>query len=183
MFVSFIYQLENPPHGALKKKFSVDIQLLSYTFLIRLINRAFNLHSNFTLVARESSILKCDFIVHDDFDVDGCVFNMFDVDNHDPESNSMSAVEFIVYKYPLTKDQLESDLTALDEQHMTDNERFELIFLYDDCIIVTIKPKDRRQTTLLQKATSMIHRQRRQGKQWTHSYLSRLATWFRSFIK
>ncbi|CAF5167906.1 unnamed protein product, partial [Rotaria sp. Silwood1] len=50
----------------LRKKFSVDIQLLSYSFLIRLVNRTFNLHSNFTLIAKESSSFKCNFPVTDD---------------------------------------------------------------------------------------------------------------------
>ena len=59
-----------------KKKFSVDTQLLSYSFLVRLINRTFDLRSNFTLIAKESSSFRCNFPVTDDFDVDGCIMNM-----------------------------------------------------------------------------------------------------------
>lgn len=140
-----------------KKKFSVDTQLLSYSFLVRLINRTFNLRSNFTLIAKESSSLRCNFPVTDDFDVDGCIMNM--TEEIDDENKHHTTLEFIVYKYPRTKDQLQSDSDdwcVLDENSNTaerKDDNFEIIPIQNDCIIVTVKPKDQRQETFLQKAT------------------------------
>ena len=141
-----------------QKKFSVDTQLLSYSFLIRLINRTFNLRSNFTLIAKESSSLKCNFPITDDFDVDGCFMNMSDEINDENKQQS-SILEFIVYKYPRTKDQIQSDSDdwcVLDDNYTNPNDKddnFEIISIQNDCIIVTIKAKDNRQETFLQKAT------------------------------
>jgi hypothetical protein len=140
-----------------RKKFSVDIQLLSYSFLIRLINRTFNLRSNFTLVAKESSVLKCDFIITDDFDVDGCIMNMSD--DNDYEHKQQSTLEFIVYQYPRTKEQIQydtDDWCVLEDNYTNLNakeDHFELIQIQNDSILVTIKAKDNRQETFLQKAT------------------------------
>ncbi|CAF1299255.1 unnamed protein product [Adineta ricciae] len=144
-----------------KKKFSVDTQLLSYSVLVRLINRTFNLRSNFTLIAKESSSFRCNFPVTDDFDVDGCIMNM--TEEIDDENKQHSTLEFIVYKYPRTKDQLQydsDDWCVLDEssnivERKDDN--FEIIPIQNDCIIVTVKPKDQRQETFLQKATGWLH--------------------------
>ena len=140
-----------------QKKFSVDIQLLSYSFLVSLINRTFNLRSNFTLVAKESSSLKCNFPVTDDFDVDGCIMNMTEETND--EMKQQPILEFIVYKYPRTKDQIQCDSDewcVLDDNYTnaTDKEdNFEIIPIQNDCVLVTVKPKDHRQETFLQKAT------------------------------
>ncbi len=138
-----------------RKKFSIDTQLLSYSFLIRLINQTFNLRSNFTLVAKDSSSFKCNFPVTDDFDVDGCIMNMSD--ENDDEHKQQSILEFIVYKYPRTKDQIQydSDGWCILEENCTNDkdDNFEVIQIQNDCILVTIKPKDNRQETFLQKAT------------------------------
>jgi hypothetical protein len=119
--------------------------------LIRLINRTFNLHSNFTLVAKESTSLKCNFPVTDDFDIDGCIMNMLD------ENEQQSILEFIVYKYPRTKDQIQydsDDWCVLENNGSDDKEdNFEVLYIQDNCILVTIKPKDIQQETFLQKAT------------------------------
>ncbi len=119
--------------------------------MIRLINRTFNLHSNFTLVAKESTSLKCNFPVTDDFDIDGCIMNMLD------ENEQQSILEFIVYKYPRTKDQIQydsDDWCVLENNGSDDKEdNFEVLYIQDNCILVTIKPKDIQQETFLQKAT------------------------------
>ncbi|UJR36590.1 hypothetical protein I4U23_029309 [Adineta vaga] len=144
-----------------KKKFSVDIQLLSYSFLVRLINRTFNLRSNFTLIAKESSSFRCNFPVTDDFDVDGCIMNM--MEETDDENKQQSTLEFIVYKYPRTKDQFQydsDDWCVLDENSTNINSKddnFEIISIQNDCILVTVRPKDNRQETFLQKATGWLH--------------------------
>ncbi len=119
--------------------------------MIRLINRTFNLHSNFTLVAKESTSLKCNFPVTDDFDIDGCIMNMLD------ENEQQSILEFIVYKYPRTKDQIQydsDDWCVLENNGSDDKEdNFEVLYIQDNCILVTIKPKNIQQETFLQKAT------------------------------
>ncbi len=119
--------------------------------MIRLINRTFHLHSNFTLVAKESTSLKCNFPVTDDFDIDGCIMNMLD------ENEQQSILEFIVYKYPRTKDQIQydsDDWCVLENNGSDDKEdNFEVLYIQDNCILVTIKPKDIQQETFLQKAT------------------------------
>ena len=69
----------------LAKRFSVDIPLLSYSFLIRLINRTFNLHSNFQLETKNH------FLITDDFDLDGYIMNQIDENNF----------EFIVNQYDI----------------------------------------------------------------------------------
>ena len=141
-----------------KKKFSVDIQLLSYSFLIRLINQTFNLHSNFTLISKESSSFKCNFPVTDDFDIDGCIMNILDENTDDNKQQSI--LEFIAYEYPRTKDQIEyefEDWCVYEDGYtnLNDNDNnFELIPILNDSILVTIKPKDNRQETFLQKTTS-----------------------------
>lgn len=138
-----------------RRKFSVDNQLLSHLFLIRLINRVFNLRSNFTLVAKESGVLKCNFPVTDDFDVDGCLMNLMD------DSEQQSTLEFIVYKYPQTKEQLDAEYDSWcifeDGDAQDQNDNFEILPIQNDCIIVTIKPKDNRQETFLQKATGWLY--------------------------
>ena len=140
-----------------KKKFSIDIQLLSYSFLIRLINQTFNLHSNFTLIAQASSSYKCNFPITDDFDIDGCIMNSLDENND--EKKQQSILEFIACKYPRTKAQIEYEFDGWcvyedDSTNLNDkDDDFELIQVLDDSILVTIKPKGNRQETFLQKAT------------------------------
>ncbi|CAF1449603.1 unnamed protein product, partial [Adineta steineri] len=146
-----------------KKKFSVDIQLLSYSFLVRLINRTFNLRSNFTLMAKETSSLKCNFPVTDDFDVDGCIMSMSEDIEDDNKQQQQSILEFIVYKYPRTKDQIQydsDDWCVVDDNCTNLNDKddnFEIIPIRNDSILVTIKAKDHRQETFLQKATGWLH--------------------------
>ena len=83
-------------------------------------------------------------------------------DEHRASAASGSTLEFIVYQYPRTKEQIESESAewcVLDEQSMNSTEKednFELIQIRDDCIIVTIKPKDQRQESFLQKATGTV---------------------------
>ncbi|CAF4817602.1 unnamed protein product [Rotaria sp. Silwood1] len=159
--IVFIISLNYCNQCQLRKKFSVDIQLLSYSFLIRLVNRTFNLHSNFTLIAKESSSFKCNFPVTDDFDVDGCIMNM--LDENDEENKHQSLLEFIAYQYPRTKSELESnsnDWCLLEDNYTNlndNNDNFEIIEIENNSILVTIKPKDNRQETFLQKATSWLH--------------------------
>jgi hypothetical protein len=116
----------------LQKKFSVDIPLLSYSFLIRLINRIFNLHSNFILKTKYNIIIK------DDFDLDGCIMNEINENN----------LEFIINQYDI-------DDWYIIEDNLNDN--FNLIEIENNCILVTIKTIYHRQETLLQKATSWFH--------------------------
>ena len=133
----------------------MDIPFLSYSFLVRLINRTHHLRSNFTLVAKESSVLQCAMVIADDFDLDGCIMSIFD------EKHKQSApLEFVVYQYPRTKEQIECDSDGwcdLDEQCRTlnenNNDKFELLHIEHDSIIITVKPTDQRQETFLQKAT------------------------------
>jgi hypothetical protein len=102
-------------------------------------------------VAKESSSLKCNFPVTDDFDVDGCIMNISD------EHEQQSILEFIVYKYPRTKEQIQydsDDWCVVQENSSNDkDDNFEVIKIQNDCILVTIKPKDIQQETFLQKAT------------------------------
>ncbi len=116
----------------IQKKFSVDIPLLSYSFLIRLINRTFQLHSNFTLKSKHNITIK------DDFDLDGCLMN--EIDDHN--------FEFTVNPYDI-------DDWCIIEDDFNDN--FDLIEIENDCILVTIKSIYHRQETFIQKATSWFH--------------------------
>lgn len=138
-----------------RKRFSIDIQLLSYSFLIRLINRTFQLHSNYTLVAKESTSFKGNFPVTDDFDLDGCIMNI--VDEHADVHKQHTMLEFIVYTYPRTKEQIQyesGDWCVVDNQNSPKREdNFEVLQIQEDCILVTVKPKDIRQETFLQRAT------------------------------
>lgn len=126
---------------------------------MRLINRVFDLYSNFTIVAKESSVLKCNFVISDDFDVDGCMMNLID-------ENDGSTLEFLVYQYPRTKEQIQADIDdwclcedpTLNSREKEEN--FELLRIRDDCLIVTIKPQDHRQESFLQKATG--------NHRWSH---------------
>ncbi|CAF2649969.1 unnamed protein product [Rotaria sp. Silwood2] len=115
-----------------RKKLSVDISLLSHAFLVHLINRLFNLHSNFIIKTKNN------FVITDDFDVDGCIMN------HTDET----IVEFIV-------DQYDNNKYCINENGINDN--YELIEIENDCIIVTIKSISHRQETLLKKATSWFY--------------------------
>jgi len=155
--VLFSITLKNPSDDRiLRKKFSVDLQLLSYSFLVRLINRTFHLHSNFTIVAKESSALKCDFVISDDFDVDGCMMNSI-------EENDTNVLEFLVYQYPRTKEQIQAEIDdwCICEDPMSNSkdkeENFEILQVRHDSVIVTIKPQDVRQESFLRKATGWLH--------------------------
>ncbi|CAF5007873.1 unnamed protein product, partial [Rotaria socialis] len=105
--VVFYISINNFNQYESRKKFSVDIQLVSYSFLIRLVNRTFNLQSNFTLIAKEASAFMCNIPVTNDFDVDGCILNA--LEENDDATKQQSSVEFIVYVYPRAKRQIQSD--------------------------------------------------------------------------
>ncbi|CAF1117655.1 unnamed protein product [Rotaria sp. Silwood1] len=115
-----------------RKKLSVDTSLLSHAFLVHLINQIFNLRSNFIIKTKNN------FVITDDFDVDGCMMN------HTNET----ILEFIV-------DQYDNNKYSINENEINDN--YELIELDNDCIIVTIKSIAHRQETLLKKATSWFY--------------------------
>ena len=73
------------------------------------------------------------------------------------DHTQQTLLEFIVYKYPRTKEQIQYES---DEWCVVDNqnspgreENFEVIYIQEDSILVTVKPKDFRQETFLQKAT------------------------------
>jgi hypothetical protein len=144
--------------GPIFKRFSVDAQLISHEFLLLLINRTFHLHSNFTLVAKKASALKCDLIIADDLELDGCLMS-----NSEEMSDDMkpSSIEFVAFQYPRTKSQLndDADWCLLDDATIdstNSDDHFELIPIRDDCIVVTVKAKDQRQESFLQKATSTM---------------------------
>ncbi|CAF3787081.1 unnamed protein product [Adineta steineri] len=130
--VIFVISLYKSNVCQTRKTFSVNLPLLSYSFLIRLINRAFNLYSNFTLHTKQN------LIVTDDFDLDGCIMNQTDEHN----------LELIVNQYDI-------DDWCIIEDDTTDN--FELIEIDNHCILVTIKSICNRHETLLQKATNWLH--------------------------
>ncbi|CAF3455582.1 unnamed protein product [Rotaria socialis] len=159
--VVFYISINNFNQYESRKKFSVDIQLVSYSFLIRLVNRTFNLQSNFTLIAKEASAFMCNIPVTNDFDVDGCIMNA--LEENDDATKQQSSVEFIVYVYPRAKRQIQSDTDdwcILDETGTNSNDKddnFEVIEIQNDSILVTIKPKDNRQESFLQKATGWLH--------------------------
>ena len=148
--VCVFFQLQNSSGDRFTKKISVETQLVSFSFLVRLINRLFDLHSNYTVIAKHSSPFKCNFIVADDFDVDGCLMNAL-------EENESSPLEFLVYEYPRTKDEIQTQLNDWDlcETQTNTEENFEIISIQNDSIIVSIKSKDHRQETFLQKATGL----------------------------
>ncbi len=80
-------------------------------------------------------------------------------DEIDDENKQQSTLEFVVYKYPRTKDQIQcdsDDWCVLDDNYTNlndKNDNFEIIPIQNNCILVTIKAKDNRQETFLQKAT------------------------------
>jgi hypothetical protein len=81
----------------------------------------------------------------------------------DENDDDKSILEFIVYKYPRTKEQIQYDsddwcvLEDNDSNINPKDDNFELIQIQNDCILVTIKAKDHRQETFLQKATGWLH--------------------------
>jgi hypothetical protein len=106
--------------------------LISYSFLIRLINRTFNLRSNFQLETKNH------FLITDDFDLDGYFTNQIEENNF----------EFIVNQHDI-------DDWDIIEDNINDN--FQLIEIENDCILVTIKSIYHRHESLLQRATSWFH--------------------------
>lgn len=73
------------------------------------------------------------------------------------DHTQQTLLEFIVYKYPRTKEQIQyesEDWCVVDNQNSPGREEnFEVIHIQEDSILVTVKPKDFRQETFLQKAT------------------------------
>ena len=116
-----------------RKTFSVDVSLLSYAFLVRLINRVFHLHSNFTLNAKHQSTIA------DDFDLD---------DVTHLECPAATRLEFLVQHYDI------DDWCVIDD---VQNENFQLIEISQDAIVVTVTSVWSRPETLLQKATGWLH--------------------------
>ena len=103
-------------------------------------------------------------VVADDFDLDGCIMNMFD-DTADEKHKQSVPLEFVVYQYPRTKEQIECDSDGwcdLEDHCRTlnenNNDKFELLHIEHDSIIVTVKATDQRQETFLQKATGNAER-------------------------
>ncbi|CAF4174470.1 unnamed protein product [Rotaria magnacalcarata] len=115
-----------------QKRLSIDSSLLSYSFLVGLINRLFNLHSNFLIKTKHN------FVITDDFELDGCIMN------HVNES----IVE-------LTVDRHDKHHRRANETNANDN--YELIETENDCVIATIKSITFRPETLFKKATSWLH--------------------------
>ena len=86
------------------------------------------------------------------------------LDNHTNEHKQQTTMlEFIVYKYPRTKEQIQyesEDWCVIDNQNSPDREEnFEVLHIQEDSILITVKPKDIRQETFLQRATSKMNRQ------------------------
>ncbi|UJR09530.1 hypothetical protein I4U23_013767 [Adineta vaga] len=116
-----------------QKIFSVDLPLLSYSFIVRLINRAFHLHSNFTIQTKDH------FIITDDFDLDGSMMKQIDEHHH---------LEFIANQYDI-------DDWCIIEDDLNDN--FDLFEIDSNSILVTIKSIYHQPETLLRKATNWFH--------------------------
>ena len=101
-------------------------------------------------------MLKCDFVITDDFDVDGCMMNLI-------EENDSTVLEFLVYQYPRTKEQIQAEIDdwcICEDQSSNPREKgdnFEILQVGNDSVIVTIKPQDFRQESFLQKATGWLH--------------------------
>ncbi|CAF1397056.1 unnamed protein product, partial [Adineta ricciae] len=131
--VTFMISLNKHNICQLQKTFSVDLPLLSYSFLVQLINRAFHLHSNFTVQTKDS------LLINDDFDLDGVIMHQND-EHH--------RVEFLVNQY-------EVDDWCIIEEDLNDN--FELFHIENNLILVTIKSIYHRPETLLEKATNWLH--------------------------
>lgn len=88
-------------------------------------------------------------------------------DEHDNNDNKQqNTVEFIVYKYPRTKSEIDGDSDEwciLESDQINSNDKedmFELIQIKDDCILVTVKNKNIQQETFLQKATSKYYKRK-----------------------
>lgn len=80
------------------------------------------------------------------------------LDESDEENKQQPILEFIAYVYPRTKTEIESDCDdwcIVDDNctNVTEKDNFELIPIQQDSILVTVKPKDVRQETFIQKAT------------------------------
>ena len=105
---------------------------MSYSCLVRLINRIFNLHSNFIIKT------KYNLVITDDFDLDGYILHQ--IPKH--------SLEFIVEQYN-TNDwhEIKDDI----------DDNFEFIEIENNYILVTTKPIYRQQKTFLQKATKILH--------------------------
>ena len=108
--------------------------LLSYSFLVRLINRSFNLHSNFKIQTKTNLIIK------DDFDFDDFLTS---------EQQHENIFELTLSKYDI------DDWCIVDDVF---DDNFQLLQLENHCNLVTIKSlTNLRQGTFLQRATSWLH--------------------------
>lgn len=131
--VIFIITLKKSDETRLEKKYSIDVPLLSYSFLVRLINRSFNLHSNYRIQT------KTDIVLKDDFDFDDYLTN-----------NQHENV------YELNLSQYDTDDWYIVDEEFDDN--FQLIQLENNCYLVTIKSSINQQRgTLLRRATNWFH--------------------------
>lgn len=113
----------------LQKRFSLDTPLISYSLLIRLINRIFHLHSNFILQSKDKTIIK------DDLDLDSCILHSF----------HQNYFQFSIQTYPI------DDWCIIEDQI---DENFDLIEMDNNCIIVSIRI---RRENFLQRATNWLH--------------------------
>ena len=114
----------------IQKRFSLDTPLISYSLLIRLINRIFHLHSNYVLQSNDKTIIK------DDFDLDCCILH---------SSIDPNCFHFQVQTYPI-------DDWCIIEEPVEEN--FDLIELENDCIIVSLRI---RRENFLQRASQWLH--------------------------
>ena len=118
----------------------MDVSLLSYSFLIRLINRIFRLHSNFTIAAKHHSIIT------DDFDLDNYLITVSQ--DSQLECSQYPIRELLVHQYDI------DDWCIIEDDQ---EETFDIIELEQDVLVVTVRPMLIRQESFLQKATSWLH--------------------------
>lgn len=75
------------------------------------------------------------------------------------EENDTNVLEFLVYQYPRTKEQIQAEIDdwCICEDPTSNSkdkeENFEILQVRHDSVIVTIKPQDVRQESFLRKAT------------------------------
>lgn len=122
-----------------RKICSVDLSLISYGFLIRLINRLFDLNSNFTVMSQNQQMIQ------DDFDLDNYLITF--------SSGRQSTLgEFFIDRCSI------DDWLIIDENS---TENFHLFDVDELRVIVTIcssLSSSNRHETFFQRATNWIHR-------------------------
>jgi hypothetical protein len=131
-------QLNRCNLGPIGKICSIDTSLLSYAFLIRFINRIFDLHSNFTIIAEPNSAIT------DDFDLDNYLISFISIE----PKGTIGIRKFVIDQYDI------DDWCIIDDDY---EDNFDLIELERNITIVTMKPTIIRHETFLQRATSWFH--------------------------